>query len=161
MKTDQSKIEWAVEQLDLAEQATIGGWTRKVSELEQHISNGGKVNDLGEFFVQSGRKTDHRLDNALSWIRCLFWTPRGRATTDKVEHVLNGAALLLAHYCGPYQIEPWPDVYNRILRLGIQPKGAAWDIPNNYDGRVGRLKSAYLARARGAGLFRRESVELT
>ena len=105
---------------------TIGGWTRKVAEIEQHISRGGKVNESGTFFVQASRSEDHAMHRVMDFFRAM---PNDR----------RGSALIIAHYCPPRMVaDSFPTLYYALHYYGVKPAGEdSWHWNHHTAGAMG------------------------
>lgn len=118
------------ESADLAHMSTIGGWTRKVQELEQHVSRGGKVNEGGSFFVQCSRKADMRIDHVIDFFACLPAKPKG-------------SALVIALYCSPPMLDEYPAIIAELAKHGVYEQGEGWTWPRSARGAAGRYCSVF------------------
>lgn len=103
----------AVETIDLAKVPTLGGWTRKLAEVEKHREHGHKVNDGGCLVVQSARKTDYRMEKAIDLLNCL---PEKR----------KGVAIIMAYYCPPWMLEDYPGLVAEIRDAGLRETREGW-----------------------------------
>jgi hypothetical protein len=92
---------------------TLGGWTRKVAEIEEHRANFGKVNQVGCLVVQSGRKADYRVEQAIDLFSCL---PEKR----------QGAALIFAWYCTPWMLDGYCGLLAEIGKAGLTVGKEGW-----------------------------------
>lgn len=119
MADDRERIfQEAVETIDLAKVPTLGGWTRKLAEVEKHRAHGHEVNDGGCLVVQATRKTDYRKDNAIDFFGCL---PEKR----------RGVALIFASYCRPWMLVDYPGLLREIVEAGVRPtEGNNWKWEN-------------------------------
>jgi len=104
----------ALERVDLSRVPALGGWTRKIAEMEEHRANFGRVNETGCFMVQSGRKTDDRVEQAIDLLSCL---PNNR----------RAVGLIFARYCNPYMLEDYPGIITVIRRVGLYPAHDGWN----------------------------------
>ena len=130
------------EMADLCCLPTIGGWTRKVAEMEQHMARGGKVNEAGSFFVQASRGTDHSAHRVMDFFRCL---PKNRV----------GSAMILAYYCGPYMLEEYPTVVSQLGKLGIRQDGEMWLMSKQQRQIAGMYVHHFWRRVHARGHLRR------
>lgn len=127
------------EAADLAHLSTIGGWTRKVQELEEHVSKGGKINEAGSFFVQCSRGADSKIDRVIDFFSCLPANPKG-------------SALVIALYCSPPMLAEYPDIVRELGKHGVNPKGESWSWTAQSGGAAGKYCAMFwatLARKRG------------
>jgi hypothetical protein len=113
MRDDVEQFQKYFELADLCRLPTIGGWTRKVAEMEQHMARGGRVNEAGSFFVQASRGVDKSADRVIDFFRCL---PNNR----------RGSALIIAYYCSPRMLVEFPDVINHLTHIGVHQDGESW-----------------------------------
>jgi hypothetical protein len=104
----------AIETLDLAQNATLGGLTRKLADIEDHICHGGRVLAGGCLVVQAARKGDYRVERAIDLLSCLPDHPKG-------------AALVLARYCPPNMLDDYPAAVRQIERCGLREVAGVWD----------------------------------
>jgi len=126
----------AVERLDLAAVPTLGGWTRKLAEVEEHLAHGGKVKDGGCLVVQAGRRTDYRTEQAMDLMACL---PEKR----------KGVALIFARYCEPWALDDYPGIQEEIRKVGLREDREGWQgWSKELSGAAGRYVGAFWQTAR-------------
>ena len=125
-----AKFQQMFEFADLIRLPVIGGWTRKVQEMEQHVARGGTINEAGSFFVQASRTTDPKPGRVIDFFACL---PENR----------RGAALVIAVYCSPPMLEEYPDVVAELKRNGVHAVGESWSWTRSSSGAAGRYVRAF------------------
>lgn len=132
----------AVETIDLAKVPTLGGWTRKLAEVEDHKAHGGKVKEGGCLVVQSARKTDYRMEKAIDLLGCL---PEKR----------RGVALIFARYCPPNMLEDYPGIKAEITANGLKDVGQQWEgWTDETNGASGYFVGRFWAEARKRKILR-------
>lgn len=143
MEDDRKRIfQAAVETIDLAKVPALGGWTRKLAEVEGHRAHGHKVKEGGCLVVQSARKTDYRMEQAFDLMGCL---PAKR----------RGVALVFAHYCQPWMLTEYPGLLEEIEATGLKETREGWDgWSRPLAGAAGRYVGAFWQLARKRRILR-------
>lgn len=134
----------AFQLIDLAQHPTLGGITRKFSEVESHVANGG-VEKGPCYMVQSERKTDYRLEYAIDLMSCLPDTERG-------------ALIVVAQYCTPYMLDQYPEVCKALREYGLKPKHNEWQWTKSLSLAAGSYCRSFWKRAKMRGIWPKRRV---
>lgn len=143
MRDDVEAFQRFFELADLCRLPTIGGWTRKVQEMEQHVAKGGKINEAGTFFVQASRGSSSAEDRVIDFFRCL---PK-----DK-----RGSALVIAYYCSPPMLEEYPSLVYHLQHMGVHADGESWTWSKSLRQSAGEYQKHFWKRVQAKRLVRRQ-----